>query len=285
MERNGPCMRNIFKNRTEHLKNQTKWYLTVIISQRGTKEEARKSSGINMNPGVARTIQKDEKGKRVSFLMPKNEDRFKHLRGEAVVNSKNLWYSSDDLRAFLREAHDEVRTFRHHLMTRKMGVLSSSEESRTQSALEMEAALLSDLEKCNTLSLSTRSSLTSTTRGLEHFILHGHNREMRRKLASRAILKFHKKSETLIQTFKTETLCDEKRARLIAAKSLAVYSLKHTAWAKRTAIQTARLNSIGRRMGRVRKPKFQELRKREKYQGKKMRRRHAISLVNLELSE
>lgn len=242
---------------------------------------------------------KSFKKKCVSFQIKRNTEVSVKGRAlkERVNEADKFWYSSDEIKAFKSQVFLEVIKFRQEINTRNMKGLSPF-DSWANSQLEMKTALLSELDNNKLPSTGPKTNLCSTSCGLESCIFHQH--KIKKNLAIREILRYHKKSEALIKSYKPRNSDSKKRLKKIAAHQLALISLKNTTWAKQAALKVAQLNrnsiEANQDHGKYSRIKKEEIKSidhvleclnRKRYQEqtisdeRKRPRRNAISLVNL----
>ena len=198
--------------------------------------------------------------KSVSFRRHENKDVIDIIEQTSTVDSSNIsednrhviWYTPQELEVFKHQARLETKQFRHscHLedLNMKPNKLNATSllESWSNSIIEMKTILLSELDNYRLSSFDanssskTRDTLT-TSRGLENRIFYQHQRN--KMLASREILKYHKKSQALLQEASKTMHPDAiKRLRKISAYRLACLSAKCSSWAKQVALKMAQLD-------------------------------------------
>ena len=215
---------------------------------------------------MKQSIRKDEKQqkipstkKSVSFRRHENKDVIEFIeqtsnaRSHVPEDNKHvIWYTPQELEVFKHQARLETKQFRHSCHSedwnRKPDKMNATSllESWSNSMIEMKTILLSELDNYRLSSFDgisspkTRETLT-TSRGLESRIFYQH--QQNKLLASREILKYHKKSQALLQeASKTMHPDAVKRLRKISAYRLACLSAKCSSWAKQAALKTAQLD-------------------------------------------
>ena len=196
--------------------------------------------------------EKRSKMKGVSFRMHDEKGVQEFVDEKSIIDYHSadndrhkLWYTQQELDVFKHQARVETKKFRHACYKYDKMKATSLFEPWSNSLVEMKTILLSALDNhklssADTMPPKTRDTLT-ISRGLESRIFYQH--QQKKILATREILKYHKRSLALIQEA-SKTMHPDciKRLRRVSAYRLASLSSKCSSWARQVSLKSAQLD-------------------------------------------